>query len=324
MRRREFIAMLCSGAAYWPAGVHAQQHDKVRTIALVGDNGSVWRPWTTAFADRMRELGWIENRDVAFVYRWTEGRPEAVSDIARELVQRKVDVIVSYGGAVRSLNQATNSIPIVFAIAVDPLGIGLVPSLSHPGGNVTGLSIQSTDLAGKRLELLREFVPRLHRLAIIFDASYPAAARGNKEVQAAASALGIEVAPHEIRRAEDISSVFYALKDHADALYVVENALVSANSVQIGTLALNAKLPMMFNVGDVAQIGSLLSYGPDFSTMFARAADLVDKILRGAKPGDLPVEQPTKFRFVVNLKTARTLGLTVPDRVLALADEVIE
>ena len=196
--------------------------------------------------------------------------------------------------------------------------------MSHPGGNVTGLSVQSTDLAGKRLELLREVVPGLHRLAIIFDAGYPAAARGNKEVQAAANTLGIEVAPHEIRQAEDIASVFYALKDHADALYVVENALVSANSVQIGTLALNAKLPMMFNVGDVAQIGSLLSYGPDFLTMFARAADLVDKILRGAKPGDLPVEQPTKFSLVVNLKTAKTLGLTVPDRMLALADEVIE
>ena len=288
MRRREFIAMLCSGAAFWPADVHSQQHDKVRTIALVGDDGSIWRPWTTAFVDRMRELGWLDNRDVAFVYRWTEGRPEAVSDIARELVQQKVDVIVSYGGAVRSLNQATNSVPIVFAIAVDPLGIGLISSLSHPGGNVTGLSIQSTDLAGKRLELLREVVPRLHRLAIIFDAGYPAAARGNKEVQAAASTLGIEVAPHEIRRAEDIASVFYALKDHVDALYVVENALASANSVQIGTLALNAKLPMMFNVGNVAQIGSLLSYGPDFPTMFARAADLVDKNSTRSEAGRSP------------------------------------
>ena len=316
--------MICGGAAVWSADIHAQQQDKVRTIALVGDSGSVWRPWTTAFVDRMRELGWIEDRDVAFVYRWTEGRAEALPEIARELVQRKVDVIVSYGGAVRSLNQVADSIPIVFAIAVDPLGIGLIPSLSHPGGNVTGLSVQSTDLAGKRLELLREVVPRLHRLGIIFDGGYPAAARTNKEVQAAASTLGIEVAPYEIRRAEDIASAFSGLKDHADALYVVENALASANSVQIGTLALNAKMPMMFNVGNVAQIGSLLSYGPDFPTMFARAADLVDKILRGAKPGDLPVEQPTKFNLVVNLKTANTLGLTVPDRVLVLADEVIE
>ena len=316
--------MLSVAGTFWPTVIRAQRGDKLRTIALLGDNASVWRPWTAAFVDRIRELGWTEGRDVAIEYRWTEGVPEAVAEIARELVQRKVDVIVTYGSAASKLKQATTSIPIVFAIAVDPLGIGLVASLSHPGENVTGLSVQSTDLAGKRLELLREVIPRLHRLAIIFDAGYPAAARGNKEIQAAASTLGIEVAPHEIRRAEDIASVFYALKDHADALYVVENALVSANSVQIGTLALNAKLPMMFNVGDVAQIGSLLSYGPDFPTMFARAAELVDKILRGAKPGDLPVEQPTKFNLVVNLKTAKTLGLTVPDRVLALADEVIE
>ena len=316
--------MLSVAGTFWPTAIRAQRGDKLRTIALLGDNASVWRPWTAAFVDRIRELGWTEGRDVAIEYRWTEGVPEAVAEIARELVQRKVDVIVTYGSAASKLKQATTSIPIVFAIAVDPLGIGLVASLSHPGENVTGLSVQSTDLAGKRLELLREVIPRLHRLAIIFDAGYPAAARGNKEIQAAASTLGIEVAPHEIRRAEDIASVFYALKDHADALYVVENALVSANSVQIGTLALNAKLPMMFNVGDVAQIGSLLSYGPDFPTMFARAAELVDKILRGAKPGDLPVEQPTKFNLVVNLKTAKTLGLTVPDRVLALADEVIE
>jgi putative tryptophan/tyrosine transport system substrate-binding protein len=324
VKRREFVAMLSVASALWPTAIRAQQGDKLRTIALLGDNASVWRPWTAAFVDRIRELGWTEDSDVAIEYRWTEGVPEAVTEIARELVQRKVDVIVTYGSAASKLKQATTSIPIVFAIAIDPLGTGLVASLSHPGENVTGLSVQSTDLAGKRLELLCEVIPRLRRLAIIFDAGYPAAARGNKEVQAAASTLGIEVAPHEIRRAEDIASVFYALKGHADALYVVENALVSANSVQIGTLALNAKVPMMFNVGDVAQIGSLLSYGPDFPTMFARAAELVDKILRGAKPGNLPVEQPTKFNLVVNLKTAKTLGLTVPDRVLALADEVIE
>jgi putative ABC transport system substrate-binding protein len=229
VRRREFVATICSVGAFWPAAISAQQGDKLRMIVLLGDNASVWRSWTAAFVGRIHELGWAEGRDVAIAYRWTEGVPEAVTEIARELVQRKVDVIVTYGGAVSTLKQVTTSIPIVFAIAVDPLGIGLVASLSHPGANVTGLSVQSTDLASKRLELLREVVPRLHRLAIIFDVGYPAAARGNKEVQAAANTLGIEVAPYEIRRGEDIASVFYALKDHADALYVVENALVSAN-----------------------------------------------------------------------------------------------
>jgi len=324
VRRREFVALLCSTGALWPGALRAQQRDKARTIAVLGDDAAIWRPWTAAFVERMREVGWIEGRNIAFAYRWTEGRPEAVPDIARELVQNGVDLIVSYGGAVTALKQATTSIPIVFAIATDPLGIGLVSSLSHPGGNVTGLSIQSTDLAGKRLELLREVVPQLRRLATIFDAGYPAAVRGNKEVQAAGGTLGIDVTAHEIRRAEDIGSAFDALRGRADALYVVENALTSANSAQIGTLALNARIPMMFNIGDVAQPGSLMSYGPDFPTTFRRAADYADKILHGAKPGDLPVEQPTKFNFVINLKTAKTLGLTVPDKLLALADEVIE
>jgi putative ABC transport system substrate-binding protein len=322
--RRKFIAVFRGATVAWPLAAWAQQRDKLPTIAVLGDNASVWTPWTAAFVDRMRELGWIESSNVAIEYHWSAGRPEAIAEIAAEFVRQKVDVIVTYGGAVTTLKLATASIPIVFAIAVDPVGIGLVASLSHPGGNVTGLSVQSTDLAGKRLELFRELVPGLRRLAIMFDAGYPAAVLGSREIQAAARTFGLEAAPREIRRAEDVPPVFDALKGQADALYVVENALTSANSTQITTLALSARLPMMFNIGTIVQVGTLMSYGPNFPVMFRRAADLVDKILHGTKPGELPVEQPTKFDLVINLKTAKALGLTIPDKMLALADEVIE
>jgi putative tryptophan/tyrosine transport system substrate-binding protein len=324
MRRREFIALLGGATAVWPLAVRAQQSDQLRHIAVLGDNHSVWGPWIAAFVERLRQLGWIEDRTVAIEYRWSEARPERVTEVAAEFVRQKPDVIVTYGGAVTILKRATTSIPIVFAVAVDPVGIGLVDSLSRPGGNVTGLSVQSTDLAGKRLELLREIVPTLRRLAIVFDAGYPAAVLGNQEVQAAAHTFGLEVAPHEIRRAEDIAPVFDVLKGRADALYVVENALTSANSTQITTLALTARLPMMFNIGTTVQVGTLISYGPNFPALFRRAADFADEILRGAKPGDLPVEQPTEFDLIINLKTAKALGLAVPDKLLALANEVVE
>ena len=324
MRRREFITLLGGAAAAWPLAARAQQGNKLPTIAVLGDLASVWSPWTAAFVDRMGDLGWIAGRNIAIEYRWSEGRPEPVAEIAAEFVRQKIDVIVTYGSAVTILKQATASIPIVFAIAVDPVGIGLVASLSHPGGNVTGLSVQSTDLAGKRLELFRELVPGLRRLAIMFDASYPAAVLGSREVQAAARTFGLEVVPHEIRRAGDIAPAFDVLKGQVDALYVVENALTSANSAQITALALTSRLPMMFNIGTTVKDGTLISYGPNFPALFRRAADFVDKILRGAKPGDLPVEQPTRFDLVVNLKTATALGLIISDKMLALADEVIE
>jgi putative tryptophan/tyrosine transport system substrate-binding protein len=236
MRRREFIALMSGVAAAWPLAAGAQQGNKLPTVAVLGDLASVWNPWTGAFADRMGELGWIAGRNIAIEYRWSEGRQAPVAEIAAEFVRQKVDVIVTYGGAVTVLKQATASIPIVFAIAVDPVGIGLVASLSHPGGNVTGLSIQTADLAGKRLELFRQLVPDLRRLAIIFDEGYPAAVLASREVQAAARTFGLEVAPHEIRRAEDIAPVFDLLKGQADALYVVENALTSANSTQFTTV----------------------------------------------------------------------------------------
>jgi putative ABC transport system substrate-binding protein len=294
------------------------------TIGFLGDSATTWSPWTAVFAERLRELGWIEGRTVTIEYRWSEARTERIAEIAAEFVRQKIDVIVTYGAAVTTLKQATTSIPIVFAIAVDPVGIGLVASLSRPAGNVTGLSLQQTDTASKRLELLREVVPHLRRLAIMFDVRYPASMSELGEVQAVSRTFGLEVAPHEIRRGEDIRLVFEALKGQADALYVVENALISANRTEIIALALKARLPTTFLGGHMAKAGGLMSYGPNMPALFRRAADYVDKILKGAKPSDLPVEQPTKFDLVINLKTAKALGLNIPPGVLAIADEVIE
>jgi putative tryptophan/tyrosine transport system substrate-binding protein len=324
MRRREFVTLVGGAAVGWPLAVRAQQVGKLPTIGFLGADAAAFSPWTAAFVTRMRELGWVEGRTIAIEYRWSEGRPERYAEIAAEFVHLKVDVIVTVGTAVPTVMRATADIPIVFAVAIDPVGNGLVTSLARPGGNVTGLSIQAADLAGKRLELLREVVPRLHRLASMFDVGNPQPALEMDETQAAARTLGLEVAPLEIRRAEDIVPAFEALKPPADALYVVVDQLVVANLTQILTLALGARLPTMFSTREFVKAGALMSYGPNYSDLFRHSADYVDKILRGTKPGDIPVEQPTKFELAINLTTAKALGLTIPVPFLSLADELIE
>jgi putative ABC transport system substrate-binding protein len=323
VRRREFIG-IAGVAIAWPLVARAQQGSRLPKIGFLGPDASSWRPWTGAFAERLHELGWIEGRTITIEYRWSEGRPTRVAEIATEFVRQKVDVIVTMGSAVPTLEQATAIIPVVFAVATDPLGDGLVTNLARPGGNVTGLSQQSTDLVGKRLELLRNVVPRLHRLAIMANVGYPGAVLEMHEVQATARALGVDVAPLEIRRAEDIAPAFAALTPTADALYVAGDALVNANRTRIIALSLTARLPTIFYSRDFVQAGALMSYGPNYTDELRRAADLVDKILRGTKPGDIPVEQPTKFEFVINLTTAKALGLTIPASYLSLADELIE
>jgi putative ABC transport system substrate-binding protein len=277
-----------------------------------------------AFVQRLHELGWTEGRTVAIEYRWNEGQPERIAEIAAEFVRLKVDVIVTNAIAVQTLKRATTVIPIVFAIAPDPVGGGLVASLARPGGNITGQSVQSVDLASKRLELLREIVPHLRQLAILFDADFSQSVAEAEGAKAAAHTFGLEVVPLEIRRAEDVAPAFETLKSQIDALYVVGDALISANLSRIITFALSRRLPMTFNTRDYVQAGALMSYGPNFPALFRHAAEYVDKILRGAKAGDLPVEQPTKFDLVINLTTARALGLTIPPSLLARADEVIE
>ena len=324
MRRREFITLL-GGAAAWPFAAHAQQPAKLPTIGYLGTAAaSAWAPWTAAFVQRLHELGWTDGRTVEIQYRWAEGHAERWAEIAAEFVRLKVDVIVTGGNAAVAAKQASSAVPIVFALVDDPVGLGLIASLARPGGNVTGLSIQNPDLAGKRVELLREVVPGLRRLAIMANVELPSAASEMREVQTAARTLGLDAATFPIRRAEDIAPAFEALKGSADALYVVGDGLVITHRVRINTLALIARLPTIYPVREYVEVGGLMSYGPNFPDLFRRAADYVDKILRGAKPGEIPVEQPTKFDLAINLTTAKALGLTVPESFLLRADEVIE
>ena len=326
MRRREFITLLGGAAVAWPLAARAQQPVKVPTIGFLGSlSQSAQGTWTAAFVKRMREHGWIEDRTVAIEYRWAEGRGERFAEIAAEFVRLKVDVIVTAGtDAVIAAKKATSAIPIVFGTAGDPVANGLVASLARPGANVTGLSNQSSDIAGKRLDLLRQVVPSLRRLAIMANVASSIGLLEMREVQAAAQTLGLEATTLEIRRAEDIASAIEALKGGADALYVVTEPLMNSNRVQINTLALGARLPTLHGQKPYVEAGGLMSYGANIPDLFRRAGDYVDKILRGAKPADLPVEQPIRFDLVINLKTAKALGLDVPPTLLARADEVIE
>jgi putative ABC transport system substrate-binding protein len=323
MRRREFIALVGGAAASWPLTVGAQQSTKQPIIGFLGASTALnWSQWLAAFVQRLRELGWIDRSTVAIEVRWAEGRSERYAEIAAEFVRLKVDVIVTSGAAVLAVKEATSNIPIVFAAAIDPVGSGLVTSLARPGGNVTGMSIQNTETTGKRVELLRELVPGLRRLAIIANVSYPATVLEMEEVQTAA--LGLEVTRLEITSADDIAPSFEAVKDRADALYLITDPLVTANRIRINTLANVARLPTIASQSEYVEAGTLMSYGPNFPGMFRRAGDYVDKILHGTKPADIPVEQPTKFDFVINLTTAKALGLEVPPKLLALADDVIQ
>jgi putative tryptophan/tyrosine transport system substrate-binding protein len=321
--RRQFVSAL-GGAATWPLAVRAQQAGRLPTIGILGGVATVWSSWTTALVTRLHELGWIEGRTIAIEYRWAEGKPERIAEYAAEFIRLKVDVIVTNDSAASIVKQAISAIPIVFVFGIDPVSSGLVASLARPGGNVTGLSQQSTDLASKKVELLIEMVPGLRRVTFVGNSAYRAAMLEGGEVQKASSKAGLETLTPEIRRGTDIAPVFEALKGPADAICIVIDAFMSAFRTRIITLALTQKLATIFNAPDHVEAGGLMSYGPAYADQLRRAADYVDKILRGAKPADLPVEQPTKFDFAVNLTTAKALGLTVPPNLLAIADEVIE
>ena len=323
MKRREFISLL-GGTAAWPIAARAQS-PKPPTIGFLGAaSASVMGAWTAAFVQRLRELGYVEGRTIAIEYRWADGSADRLSELAAELVRLNVSVLVTTGVGVPPLKQATSTIPIVFTIANDPVGGGLVTSLSRPGGNATGLSQLAADLGGKRLDILREVVPDLRRLAILYHAGSASNASERAQVEQAARTLGLEVVNSDVRRAEDITPAIEALKDRADAIYIQADPLMNTNRVRISTLALGGRLPTLSGIREYVEAGGLMSYGPSFSDLFRRAGDYVDKILRGAKPADLPVEQPTKFDLVVNLTTAKVLGLKVSETFLMRADQVIE
>ena len=330
-RRREFITLLFGVvaawpfAAAWPFPALAEQTPTLRTIGFLGAATlSAWRPWIAAFVQRLHELGWIEGRTIAIEYRWAEGRDESYAAIADEFVRLRVEVIVTSGAAVVAAKQATSAIPIVFGVANDPLSTGLVASLAHPGGNVTGLSLQAPELVGKRLEILREVIPDLRRLAIMGNIDYPASVLEMQEAQTKAGTFGLEALTLEIKRAADIFAAFEATNSRADALYVCADPLLLDNALRINTLALGLHLPTMYGLRDFVDASGLLSYGPNIPDLWRRAADSVDKILRGTNAGDIPVEQPVKFELVINQIVARALRLEIPAIVLTRADEVIE
>ena len=330
MRRREFIAFAGAAAAAscasWPLVARAQQRGKPPTIGyFAATTASTQNLWLPAFLRRLRELGWIEGSTVAIEYRWADGRPERLPEIAAELVRLNVDVIVMSGTPpALAAKKATATIPIVFTSAGDPVGNGLVASLARPGGNITGLSIQSPDLIGKRLELLREVVLGLRRLAIMANVGNPQNVSDLEEVLTLAHTVGLATTTLEIRQQQDIAPALENLGTRADALYVILDPLLNGYRLRINTLALGARLPTMHALREYVEAAGFMAYGPNLASLFRRAGDYVDKILRGTKPGDIPVEQPTKFDLVVNLTTAKALGLTIPESVLLRADEVIE
>ena len=321
--RRRIVLLTAAAVMVMPCLSSAQSRTRTIGFLVPGSRSSHGR-WVAAFVQRLGEVGWTEGRNVAIDYRWAEGRLDVAARLAAELVGRKVDVIVTSGSAVvAAVKQATAEIPIVFAAAGDPVGAGLVASLSRPGGNVTGLSIQQTDLAAKRLELLRAVIPGLARMGVLANVGGPSVLLDLRELEGAARALKVELIPMQIRRGEDIAPAFDALKGRAEAVYVANDPLVDTHRQKIQALALAARLPAVYGSREHVESGGLMSYGASFSDLFRRAAEVVDKILRGAKPADLPVEQPTKFELVVNTKTAEQLRPAIPASVLARADSLI-
>jgi putative tryptophan/tyrosine transport system substrate-binding protein len=340
VERRKFIKGLCSGVATrslawssaasfassfaWPLAAHAQQTGRPRRIGVLGANATVWHPWMSAFVKRLGELDWVEGDNVSIEYQWADGSSKRVSEIAAQYLQQNVDVIVTYGAAVNVLKQVAATVPIVFAVAFDPVRSGLVETLARPGGNITGVSLLQSDLVDKRLEVLRQAIPQLRRLAVLADAGYAEPMLEAEQVKSAAQALALEAARLGVWRSQDIAPALEKLKDKADALYVVSDAFIAANRASIINLALIERLPTILSYADYVKAGGLMSYGPNYTDLFQRAANMVDKILHGTKPADIPVEQPTKFGLTINTKTAAALGLTIPPTLLAAADEVIK
>jgi putative tryptophan/tyrosine transport system substrate-binding protein len=325
MKRRDFLGVIGGAVTAWPLAAGAQQRPgKLPTVGfLIPSSRDVYGQRIAATVQRLRELGWIEGRTVAIEYRWAE--TQRFDEIAAEFVHLKVDVILTGGTPpVLAAQRATSEIPIVFAAAGDPVGSRLIASLARPGGNITGLSVQSRDITSKRIGLLRDIVPSIRRLAIMAKIDNVSAASELHDAEAVAGSLGIETTPVGIKRAEDIEPAIEQLKGRADALYVAVDSLVTTEAARLNALALKQRLPTMHGARELAQAGGLMSYGASYVDIWRRSADYIDKILRGAKPGEIPVEQPAKFELVVNLKIANALRLTVTRDFLLIVDEVIE
>jgi putative ABC transport system substrate-binding protein len=327
MRRREFIWVI-GLSAVWPLVAHAQQTPhKTTKIGMLwhGASADEERPYLDALTGALRDLGYIEGKNVEFLYRFPAEQPDRFRDLARDLIDKKVDVIIvqTQTGAM-ALKDATSTIPIVFVSVVDPVGAGLVESLARPGGNLTGLSMMFKDIVGKRWGLFKESVPTLSRVALLIDPSDPNSTAGVSAQLNAAKSLGLAVHVVEVATPDAIEKAFSAIaRDGFDGA-VVTGAMMTDQRNRVGSSALAYKMPTMAGIAEAVASGLLLSYGPDFLDFERKAAVYVDKILKGAKPSDLPVEQPTRLKFVINLRAARALGLTMPPTLLIAADEVIE
>lgn len=320
--------MLAAAAALaaWPCSSAAQQRARIPTIGFLGANSAaVQRDWTAAFIHRLGELGWREGQEVRVEYRWAEGRRERSDALAEELARLDVDLILTHATPnVVAAKHATSTIPIVFAVAGDPVANGLVASLAAPGGNVTGLALQQAELVGKRLDLLRDVVGDLRRVAMLLNPANPNLLLEGREFQAVGNSGLIKAQLIEARSPEELTKILGDLSRDMQGLYVAQDPLFNVHKSQIVRAATAAGIPTVYSVREHVEAGGLMSYGPNFVDLFRRAADVVDKVLRGAKPADLPVQQPTKFDLVINLKTANAIGLTIPPSIIARADEVIE
>ena len=326
MLRRDFMTLAGASAVVWPLAAHAQQPARMPVVGMLGAGTPASHgKWVAASVARLQELGWTDGRNVKIEYRWAEGRDERMAEIATDFVRQNVDVIiVSSNQAVKALMKSTTQIPIVAAAMTDPVLTGIVETLARPGGNVTGLAQQTTELVGKRIELLQQVAPDLRQIAVMGYAVSPGFPLEVVGAKAAAAALGLDVVVCELRQPSDIAPAFDSLKGRAQALYVAITPFISVNQIQINNLALQALLPTVHGLSEYVRSGGLISYGADFLDLFRQTGDYVDRILRGTKPAELPVQQPTKFDLVVNLKTAKALGLAFPAAVLAIANEVIE
>jgi putative ABC transport system substrate-binding protein len=327
MDRRAFIATVTGSIIAASLVGEGQQSAKVPRIGyLLGRSAAESGDLATAFRRGLHDLGYVDGRTILIEYRYAEGRLERLPDLAANLVRLKVDVIVTAGeAAIRAARGATSTIPIVMASAGDPVGSGLVASLARPGGNVTGLSLVATEAAGKRLELLKETLPMLSRVAVLWNPTNQSKLPEWENAQLAARALGLTLRSVEVRAPDDFEGAFSTIaRERPDALVTLSDAVTTIHRTRIAAFAIKRKLPTIAENRAYAETGSLMTYGASQSDLFRRAAIYVDKILKGARPGDLPVEQPTKFELVVNMKTAKALGLTIPPAVLARADQVIE
>jgi putative ABC transport system substrate-binding protein len=327
MRRRDFTILFVVGMAIWPTHVRAQQLRKIPRIGvLLPGAPAAWSRRTKAFLDGLSELGYVEGKTIAIEWKWGDDQFDTLSGLAADLVRSNVDVIVTGGtSATKALKTATQTIPIVMAIVGDPVAAGLADSLARPGGNATGFSIVAPELGTKRLELLKEIVPNLSSIAVLSNAKNPQSKIEMKEMQTAAQAMALQLHSAEISTEVGLEDAFVAMnKASAQALILLTDPILFSQRKRTVDLAAQYKLPAVYFYSGFVEEGGLMSYGPSDVDLFHRAAGYVDKILKGAKPCELPVEQPTRFELIFNLKTAKSLGLTVPPKLLLTADEVIE